>query len=184
MGLAQLFYQIPNFNDLDGIKAHGGFIQNDDLRRAQQGLGNTHPLLIALGKRGDPAAAHLFDSGALYGVLNLPLQFFSANSLGFPYKAQVFQRRFILIERRLLRQISDQPFGFFRLFENIITADPHMPFCGRETSGHDVHGGGLTCSVGAEKAVDLTAFYFNAQIGYCQVVSIPLCEMLDFNQVI
>ena len=48
--LPQLANQLPDFRDLPGVKSHGGFVQNDDLRIPQHRLGDAHPLAVALGE--------------------------------------------------------------------------------------------------------------------------------------
>ena len=182
VGLAEMLDQISDLNDLDGIKPHRWLVQNDDLWRPQQCLRNAHPLLIAFGKGRDPAAAHLFDAGTFHGLPDLPVQRLAPYTLGLPYKAQVFQRRLVQVERRLLGEITDEPFGLFRFIKNIVAADAHMPLrCGK-AAGHDIHGGGLPRSIGAEEAVDLTAFDGNAQIGNCRMLAVSLAQVFNFDQ--
>ena len=59
--LAQLLDEVPDLDDLDGVQAHSGLVQDNDLGVAQQGLGDAHPLLIALGEGGDALAPHLLN---------------------------------------------------------------------------------------------------------------------------
>ena len=47
---AQSLDQVPDLDDLPGVQAHGGLVQDDDLGVAQQGLGDAHPLPVALGR--------------------------------------------------------------------------------------------------------------------------------------
>lgn len=182
VGLPQFFNQVPYLNDLDGVQAHGGFIQDDDLGIAQQGLGDPHPLLIALGQGGDAAAGHTLDSGLTDHLVDLPLQFRPTQALGLSNEPQVLLRRLVHVERRLFREIADQPFGLLRLLKNVVAVNANGPLCGGQAAGHDVHGGGFPRAVGTKKAVDLSAVHSEAQIGDRCVAAIPLGQMLDFDQ--
>ena len=182
VALSKLLDQISDLDDLNGVKADGRLIQNDDLRPAEQRLRNAHALPVALGKRGNSAASNRLNARARHGIGDLYRQLRSTQALGLPYKAQVFHWCFIQIKRRLLGEIADKPFGLFRLIKNIVAADAHMPLrCGK-AAGHDIHGGGLPRSIGAEEAVDLTAFDGNAQIGNCRMLAVSLAQVFNFDQ--
>ena len=45
--LSQLAHKLPNFIDLPGVKADGGFVENDQLRVVDDCLSDTNALLIA-----------------------------------------------------------------------------------------------------------------------------------------
>ena len=182
VALSKLLDQISDLDDLDGIKADGRLIQNDDLRSAEQRLRNAHALPVALGKRGNSAVSNWLNARARHGIGDLYRQLRSAHPLSLPYKAQVFHWCFVQVERWLLGEIADEPFGLFRLIKNIVAADAHMTLrCGK-AAGHDIHGGGLPRSIGAEEAVDLTAFDGNAQIGNCRMLAVSLAQVFNFDQ--
>ena len=69
--LTQLGDQIPYLDDLNGVKAYGGFIQNDDLWVSKQCLCNANTLLVALGKLGNAAVFHILNAGFLNNFLYL-----------------------------------------------------------------------------------------------------------------
>ena len=182
VALSKLLDQISDLDDLNGVKADGRLIQNDALRPAEQRLRNAHALPVALGKRGNSAVSNRLNARARHGIGDLYRQLRSAHPLSLPYKAQVFHWCFIQIKRRLLGEIADEPFGLFRLIKNIVAADAHMPLrCGK-AAGHDIHGGGLPRSIGAEEAVDLTAFDGNAQIGNRRMLAVSLAQVFNFDQ--
>ena len=56
MVLAQLPDHLPNLHHLLGVQTHGGLVQDDELRKTQNGLGQTHPLAVALGQIADNPA--------------------------------------------------------------------------------------------------------------------------------
>ena len=53
----------------------------------------------------------------------------------------------------------------------------------REVACEDVHGGTLTCAVGAEEANDLTLGDLKADIVYRTVVAVVFHQMFDFYHV-
>ena len=147
MGLPQRLNQIPNFDDLNGIQAHGWLIQDDDLWIAQQGLRNAHPLFIAFRQCGNAAVGYILDSGLPDHFINLPLQIRSPQALGLAHKAQVFLGCLVHIERRLFREIADEFLSLARLLKNVVTVNADTALRGGQTAGHNVHGGGLSSTV-------------------------------------
>lgn len=97
-------------------------------------------------------------------------------------EAQVFPRRSVEVERRLLRQVAQQAFGLRGVLENVEAVYLHLAGGGGEAAGHDVHGRGLPGAVGAEEAVDLPVPDGEAQIGDGGVCAVALGQMTDFNQ--
>ena len=68
MVAAQVFDEGADLNDLLGVQAHGGLVQNQHRGVAQQGLGDAHPLLIALRKVADEP---VIDVGNLHQLADL-----------------------------------------------------------------------------------------------------------------
>lgn len=162
MSLPQRLDQIPDFNDLDGVQADGRLIQNDDLGSSQQGLGNAHPLPVALGQVRDAPVGHRPNSGLPDHFFNLPRQPGPPQALGPAHKAQIFQRRLVHVEGRLLREIADEPLGLARLVKHVMAADADTALRGGQAPRHDIHGGGLARAVGPQKTVDLPAVHSEA----------------------
>ena len=171
-----------DLDDLQRVQAHGGFVQNDDLRVAQQGLGDADALLISLGQRGDALVAHGRHARLLQDLADLPPELCAAQALGLAHELQVLHRVFVHVEGRLLRQVADPLLGLLGLLEDVESIDAHAALRGREAPGQDVHGGGLSGAVRPEEAVDLPASDAQAQVGDCGVFSVPLGQVLDFDQ--
>ena len=172
MAFAQLLDEGSNLNDLDGVQTDGWLIQDDDLGIAHQGLGDAHPLAIALGKSPDEAVADLCDAGAFHDCVQLVCQLLFLQTLGFPYKGQVLQGSLIDIDRGLLRQVADESLGLLRLLQNVKITDLDKSLRGGETAGHNVHSGGFPGSVGSQKAVDMSVFNLEGQVIDSQKVAI------------
>lgn len=73
-------------------------------------------------------------------------------------------------------------FCLVRLLKNVIAVDADVALRGRQASGHDIHGGGVPGSVRPQKAINLAAVHLEAQVGYRQMLPIPLGQMFNFDQ--
>ena len=129
MILPQTADSFPNFNNLFRIQSHRRFIQNQDIRIADESLCQSHTLPVAFGKIADDAAIYIGqpDHGA-----DLPDMFFLRQfALLQPVdKIQIFLYRHIRIQRRSFRQIADFLSCFRRIGINVEAAQ-HNGACGR-----------------------------------------------------
>ena len=85
----ELLDQGADFNNLDGVKANRGLIQDNDAGVAQQGLCDADSLLKAFGKGADAPALNALNFGLGYDLPNLPLELFAPQSLCLTDKAQI-----------------------------------------------------------------------------------------------
>ena len=122
------------------------------------GLGNSHPLLVALGKLADEFMFYLFQPTAFHGGLRclLEIGFFDVTQLA--AVVQVFADFQLLIKRRLFRQITDLLFGFCRLFQQVIAIDGDLPLMRGQYATKHFHGGGFACTIGAKQPQNITLF--------------------------
>ena len=166
--------QLPDFQNLPGVEANGRLVQNDDLRVAQHRLGDSYPLAVALGQVLHQPVRHVQCPGLDHDLLQLGGNFLLRNALGPGDEAQVLPGRPVQIQRRLLREIPDAAFGLGGILEDVEAVDFHLPGGGGEAAGHDVHGGGFSRAVGAEKPVDLSRFHGKGQIVHGGVPAVAL----------
>ena len=151
----EVLYEVADLDYLPGVEAHGGLVENDDLRVAQQGLGYAHALAVALGEVLDEPVrdvAYLRDG---HDALHLLSELGPAQALRVSDEGEIFPRRPVHVERRLLRQIAQQPLRRARILKDVVPVDLHLAGAGGEAAGHDVHGRGFPGPVRAEEAVDL-----------------------------
>ena len=180
--LAQGLDQGADLDDLLGVQAHGGLIQDHHLRVPQQSLGDAHPLAVALGEVLNEAVRHIGDLGHLHDPADLLRQGLVLDSLGPAHEGQVLPGRPVQVQRRLLRQVADKALGLLRLLEDVVAVDADLPLAGGQAPGHDVHGGGFSRAVGTQKAVDLALLDGEGQIRYRGVAAVPLGQMAYFDQ--
>ena len=93
------------------------------------------------------------------------------------HKVQILLHDHFRVERRLLRQVADEPLGRAGLLENVVPVDAHTPACGGQAASYDVHGGGLSCAVWPQEAVDMPLLDFKGEIVHRQEISITLCQV-------
>ena len=122
----EVLYEVADLDYLPGVEAHGGLVEDDDLRVAQQGLGDAHALAIALGEvLYEPVrdVAYLRDG---HDALHLLCELGPAQALSVSDEGEIFPRRPVHVERRLLRQIAQQPLRRARLLKDVVPVDPDL----------------------------------------------------------
>ena len=164
MTLPQFTDQAADFDDLRRVQTDGGLIQNDDLGMAQQGLGNPHPLAVALGQVPDQPRHYVCQTsppGCLFHLCSplAPLDPFELCG-----KGQILFDRHLGIEGRCLRQVPDAGFGCVGFLRQRVPFHRHCAAGGCKVSGDDVHDGGFACSIGAQQAIDLAILHGKRQI--------------------
>ena len=182
MVFSQLLDQFPDLRNLPGVQSYGGFIQDNYLRVSQNGLGNANPLFIAFGQIFNQPVGNVLNLGDRHNVGELIGNVGFPDALGPGYKGQILPRGPVQIQRRLLREITNQLFRLLGFFKNVETANANLTGCGGQTSGHDVHGCGFSCAVWPQKPINLPFFNVKGQIPYGGMIAISLAQMVYFNQ--
>ena len=180
--LPQLADQLPYLRNLPGVKPHGRLVQNDDLRVAQHRLRNAHPLAVAFGQILHQPVGNIQCAGDGHDPVQLPGNALLWDALCPRHEAQIFPGRSVQIQRRLLGQIPDEPFGLSGVLKNVIAADDHLAGGRGKTARHNVHGRGFSGAVRPKKAVDLPLLHGEGQVGHGSMTAVALGQMLYFNQ--
>ena len=178
--------QVPDegadLDDLLGVQAHSGLVQNDDLRVPQQGLGDAHPLAVALGQVADEPALHAGEHGEPGHPLQLLLPVPGGDPLQGGGEGEVLLHRHVGVEGRLLRQVADAALGRLGLLGHAVAVHQDLPLGGAQVAGHDVHGGGFSRPVGAQEAVGLASLHREAQVVHRRVAAVPLHQVSHLDQ--
>ena len=179
---AQLADQGAKLNHLRRIQPHGGLVQNQHFRVAQQRGGQAYPLPVPFGQVADQAMGHIDGCHPVHGFAHLfgPLGAGHPAQLG--HKAQVFLHRHFRIEGRLLGQVSQLTPCLHGLFQNIMPADDHTALAGGEIPGQHVHGGGFAGAVGPQQTADLPGGNRKGQILYRNLRPVAAGQMLHLDQ--
>ena len=125
----------------------------------EKGLGNAHPLPVALGKFADEPMRNIRDAAALNYLINLTLPFAARNALYFSKKLKIGKNRHIKIERHCFREVAQSPADFKRVFQCIIAADARRAAGLGEKTGKDAHGGCFPGAVWSEKPHNFPLLY-------------------------
>ena len=173
--------QFTDLHHLLGVQPHGGFIQDDDLRKAQNGLGQAHPLAVALGQVPDQPGAHLLQVGQSQHLVQLLLLLLSGDPLQLCAEGQILLHGHVRIQRRQFRQIPDTGLGSLRLLQNVVALHQDLTAGGGQITRHDIHRSGLSGAVWAQKAEDLAIFHGEAQMVHRIAVSIALHQISYFD---
>ena len=179
--LGQVPDQIPDLHHLLGVQAHGGLVQNDDLGKAQDGLGQAHPLPVALGQVPDQPGAHVLQMGQGQDLIQLVLPLVLGDLLQLRAEAEILLHRHVGIQGRDLRQVPDAGPGGLRLLQNIVALHQHLALRGGQIAGHDIHRGGFSGAVRPQKAEDLAVLHREAQVVHRVVVPVSLHQIFDLD---
>ena len=153
--------QIPDVDNLLRVESVCRLVEDDDLRIADDGAGDSDSLAVALGE--------IFDH-SVHGVLDFddPTDFrnvFLAVKRAFFQiinEIQVFLDRHFKVKRRHFRQKADFFLDGHRMLQYIESVDHGSARCGGKISRENVHGRGLARAVRPEKTDNLSFFHLKA----------------------
>ena len=183
VALPQFVDQFTDLDHLRGVKADGGFVQDDDLRVAEQRGGQAHALAVALGQVADQAAAHAGQAGALARAGDIGGAGGSfALALELCDKIEIFLHRHVHIKRRDLGHIADAGLGGPGLLLDVMAVDNDGAARRRKVAGDHVHGGGFARAVGPEQAVDAAVLHREADVIDRHMRAVALGQVADFDQ--
>ena len=181
MRLAQLPDEVADLDDLRGVQTYGGFVQNDELRAAQQRLRNAHPLTIALGQAADDPGQHFLQPGAAGSGQHMLLALRTLDPLKLCHKVQILLHGHFRVERRLLRQVAHTGFGLLRLLRQTKAGHLHLALGGGQIAGKDIHNGGFARAVGAKQAVDLAVRHRKREILHGRAAAVGFAQVRNFD---
>ena len=157
--------KVADVDNLFGVETHGGLVQNQHIRVADQRLGKPHTLTVALGQVADQALLHALQARAGRGVRHCggTIRLF-AGALQLGNEQQILLHGHLLIQRRQLRQVADAGLSRGGLVGDVVAVDFDRAVRGRNVAGNNVHGGRFARAVGAEQAEDLAVAHRKGQI--------------------
>ena len=169
---AQLPDEAAQLDDLRRVEAHGGFVQNDELRTAQQRLRHAHPLAVALREAADEPGQDIFQTGTVGGRLHLCRAVGFLDAFQFGGKVEVLGHRHLRVKGRLFRQITHAGLGGVGFLGQRMARHRHLPLRGGEITGEDVHDGGLTGTVRPQQAVDDAVLHRERDVVHCKAAAV------------
>ena len=104
---AQFLNHFSDFNDLNGVEPDGRLVQNKNFRIVDQGLGQSHSLLVAFGQAPDDAVAHVSQSALFQHAVHGGGNLLFGNVAQTGREFEEFGNRHVLIQRRSFGQVAD-----------------------------------------------------------------------------
>ena len=141
--------------DLARIEAGGGLVEEQDLRRSEERLGQAETLPIALRELEDLVVEHGLQTAGGGDPFDLSGDGGTPYPLHLGHESQVGGDVEGVVERRALGQVADQPGGVHVLGGHVTAGHRHAAGGGGGEPRDHPHGGGLAGAVRAEKSHDL-----------------------------
>ena len=150
--LADFRQQVVEPVALLGVEARGGFIDDHEARRADEGLGDPKPLSHAARVAGHGTLANLPEVHLVEEPLDhLPPLTPLAHALEHRKVVEEVQRRHPGIDPEVLRQVAQCRSEHLRLGQHVDVPEPDAPRGGRLQRRHTAHQGRLPRSVRTEQ---------------------------------
>ena len=163
------------------VQPHGGFVQDEHARRAQQGLGEADPLAIPFGQCPDPAAGHVLQTalGQHAGDLRHALE--RVVQLHPRAEAQERADAHVGVEDDVLREVADLVADLQRRVAQAQAADAHLAARRRKEPGQDAHEGGLARAVRPQQPHDLALRHVERHVVQGADPPVVFRDVVDFD---
>ena len=177
----QSFDQRAHVDDLMRVQPHGGLVQDEHARRAQQGLGEADPLAIPLGQRPDPAAGHVLQTtlGQHAGDLRHALE----RIVQLHPRAETQERAdaHVGVEDDVLREVADLIADLQRGVAQAQAADAHLAARRRKEPRQDAHERGLARAVRPQQPHDLALRHVERHVVQSADPPVVFRDVVDFD---
>ena len=148
--------QVPELAPGDRIDPRGGFIEKQHGGLVHERTGHGKSLPPAAGKQPGALVDVRFQMGDRDHFVATLSQLATAQAIEFPGKDQILVSRQLIIERKLLRHVTDHVLDRFRVAHDIMAADACGAVAGFENSAKHPNDGRFPRAVRAEKPKDRT----------------------------
>ena len=142
--------QVADFHDLRRIEAHGGFVEDEELRLVQDGLGQSHALPEALAQVCNGTGQVLLKARGVDRFGEKGNLFLLGNLAQVGHHPEVGLHREFGVERRGLRQVADLRLYLTGVLQHVQPVDQDRAIVGLQVAGEDLDDRGLSRAVGAE----------------------------------
>jgi hypothetical protein len=174
--LAELADGLADLAGLVGVQAAGGFVHDQDVGLVQQHLRHAGALAVAFGELLDRLFDDRFQGAAGHHGVDALLQVGAGEAAGASEEFQQAERRHVGVERAVFGQIAEALGGGDPVGGHVQPGDARGAGAGREIAGKDLHGGGLTCAIGAQKGGHLALRDGESDVANGGEVSIEFAE--------
>ena len=163
--VSQLPNQVPDIDDLLGVKAVRRLVEDDDVRIPDDGARDADPLPVALGQVFDHSVEDVLDFHHLADLRNV---LFAVEGASFQVvdEIKILLDGHFEIKRRHFRQKADLLFDLQRMLKDVKTVDHGLARCRGKISREDVHRRGFARAVRPEESDDFSLFHLEADVVY------------------
>src|SRR6185295_9136289 len=173
--------ELTGFDDLLGVQAGGGLVEDEDVGVVNERLRQADTLPIAFRELRAEPVGHVVDARLLHDELDALAPVGRRDALDLRDERQVLDDAHVGIERRRLRKVAGPPFGLDRLVEDVEPCDNRFSFGRRHVAGEDAHGRRLPGAVRAEEAEDFAALDPEADVVDRGDAAIAFREVLNLD---
>ena len=173
--------ELADLDDLGGIEADGGLVEDEHLGIAEESLGEADALPLSLGEIADHAVEELRAARLDGDALDLALALLAGNTLDGSDETQIGPRGHVGVDGRIFRQVADPLLHLDGILEDVEPAHLRLAARRRQDSGEDAHGRRLAGAVGAEETEDLARLHLEADVVDRLQLPVALHQVLDFN---
>ena len=158
--------QRADFDDLFGIEAAGGLVEDQDVGVVDDRLGDADALPEALGQLADQLGADVAEGAALDHLVGAAFDIGARDAFELADESEVFDDLHFGVKRRGFGQVADALLDLLRVLQHVEAGDGGLAGRGREEAGEDAHRGGFPGAVRAEEADDLALFHLEGDVVY------------------
>ena len=164
-----------------GVKAHKGFVHDDELRLMQPRGDDGQLLLHAVGIGGDRLGQILrqLEGVGVFSDALLPLPRSDAEDIG--HEVQVLDARHKVVQVGVVGDVGHLPLAAQGIRLDGLTVNGDLPLIELQNAHHGFQRGGLACAVVADEAVNFAGPDVQAQVVDRLFLSVKLCKMLNFQ---
>ena len=121
----QVLDELANRPDLVWVQPQGRFVENDQLRLMHQSVGQTDPLLIALGQVPNNAFLYVGQAALVQHGIDSLAGLRAAQPLQAGAELQVFAHPHIPMQRVVFRHVTDAAPHFVGLVKHVVAGHTH-----------------------------------------------------------
>jgi hypothetical protein len=154
--------EVFDFSAADGVESGGGFIEDDEFRVIDEGLGEADTALHAFGEFSDQAAVDLVEADHFEELGATPVAFGGGEVEEAAEEVDCFPGVEVAVEVGFFGEVADAAFGGD--VSGGVPEDLDMSPGGVEEPEEHLDGGGFAGAVGSEEAEDFTAADFEIDI--------------------
>jgi len=160
----KLVNEFPKAAPRDGIDAARRLVQEQDRRLMQNRAPQCQPLFPPAGEQARWGILLVFEISHLQDKGETLRESFRRYSVNTGKKLDVFFHRQVVIERKLLRHVTDAAFDFLGLPAHVKTADDSTAGGRHQKSAQDADRGRLARPIGPQKSEDFAALYIQRDV--------------------